>query len=983
MKAKRKIAKLNSSMKIAALLLIILSNDIGLNPGPVHDESCSMCNSLINNEENSMKCETCFISCHLVCSQTRNNLNAKDVRNKSFEWICPNPLCKPNYQAATNQEEQISINRYTVLSKTDAHKHQAKSPSQHIKNKNSKNNENKQTPRRNKGCYKSREEQINSNLLTELTNISTKDYVGKDLCRSCSKEVTAKQQAVLCDHCEMWIHRSCSDMSAKIYNLLKKRTIFAWICNKCRKDDTIIKEKADKSMLSREQMPEPLENIKKSSKELLIIHINCRSLVNKEEELQQIIDELYPDIICLTETWFDASVPINAFVPENYSIIRKDREETFKQQYGRNCGGGVAVLYKKHIKVEKKPYLTHKVEEILWVQVKTKHSFMLGTIYRAEYTDILKNECNESILEENIRKAAEITNNIIVTGDFNVDLSNPSSKDTQILTECYESYNLEQHILKPTRIDKTSFKPTIIDHVWASSDSNLINATGTFDGISDHMGIYMKLNQTTPDIPDSKITFRNYKKYDADQFCSEVAVNLELSNVEEHLNNDDINLATDDLIKTIQETAQKHAPVVEIKTKNRKKSIPWFTDELRSMIRNKNDLIKDYFTTGFQSYKERIKIICNNINYLKRDLKKTYINDKLDKANGDSKEVWKIYNEATKRTTVKETIEPDMMNQQKADKFNIFFATIGLEIQKKLNQTNQPTCDPESHLADPEASNPNYLKFNFKMETVSSIEKLIDNIRIDVAVGEDMVGAKLIKDMKSTISPILTKIVNKGYQTNSFPNIMKKAAIKPIHKKGDIDEISNYRPISILPTLSKIFEKAAANQMVFYLEKNKLLNPNQHAYRMLHSTITCLIEMLTYVYNLIDKKKCTAIISLDLSKAFDSIDHQLLLKKLTKMGLSDNAVRWIKSYLTTRKQITKFKNFRSKEEIAHSGIPQGSIVGPLLFLCYTNDFHEELTSECRTFAYADDTQLVIEATNLKQLQKKSYHLRKNGTKITV
>ena len=257
------------------------------------------------------------------------------------------------------------------------------------------------------------------------------------------------------------------------------------------------------------------------------------------------------------------------------------------------------------------------------------------------------------------------------------------------------------------------------------------------------------------------------------------------------------------------------------------------------------------------------------------------------------------------------------------------------------------------------------------METVSSIEKLIDNIRIDVAVGEDMIGAKLIKDMKSTISPILTKIVNKGYQTNSFPNIMKKAAIKPIHKKGDIDEISNYRPISILPTLSKIFEKAALNQMVFYLEKNKLLNPNQHAYRMLHSTITCLIEMLTYVYNLIDKKKCTAIISLDLSKAFDCIDHQLLLKKLTKMGLSDNAVRWIKSYLTTRKQITKFKNFRSKEEIAHSGIPQGSIVGPLLFLCYTNDFHEELTSECRTFAYADDTQLVIEATNLKQLQKKA------------
>ena len=209
--------------------------------------------------------------------------------------------------------------------------------------------------------------------------------------------------------------------------------------------------------------------------------------------------------------------------------------------------------------------------------------------------------------------------------------------------------------------------------------------------------------------------------------------------------------------------------------------------------------------------------MCNNINYQKRELKKEYINDQLDKANGNSKEVWKVYNETTKRTKSKETIEPDLMSQEKADKFNRFFATIGLDIQKKLQSQNQPTTDPED-TDNSETSNPNQPHFQFKNETISDIEKLIDNIRNYVAIGEDMIGAKLIKDMKKTISKILSKIINKGYETNTFPDSMKKAAIKPIHKKGNIDEISNYRPISILPTLSKIFEKAAANQIVSYLD---------------------------------------------------------------------------------------------------------------------------------------------------------------------
>ena len=234
---------------------------------------------------------------------------------------------------------------------------------------------------------------------------------------------------------------------------------------------------------------------------------------------------------------------------------------------------------KKHLKVEMKPYLTDKVEEILWVQVKTKQSFMLGTIYRTEYTDILHNDKNESTLEENIRKVSEITNNIIVTGDLNVDMLNNDSKDTQALKDSFESYSLTQHITKATRVNMKTMKPTIIDHVWASPDTNLI--------ISDHMGIYMKLNQNTPAIPDSKIIFRNYKNYNPEEFCQELAANIESSPIEEHLNNNDVNLATEELVKTIQESAQNHAPIVEVSNKgNKRKSTPWFTEELKDMIRS-------------------------------------------------------------------------------------------------------------------------------------------------------------------------------------------------------------------------------------------------------------------------------------------------------------------------------------------------------------------------------------------------------------
>ena len=977
---KLKVSKQDKHLKTPAhlisviTLLILLANDVPSNPGPQppnptedSDKHCNMCKKPVRIVD-ALKCDTCNQWSHLTCTGSGNN-----SLQKSFEWICLNSTCSPNHVEAatitTGENQLISPNRYRLIERDE---------------KENLNTLRQRSPKRkrSKVTYMENETLI---LLNELPQILSEDYVGKDLCRSCHKEVKQSQQAICCDTCQQWIHRSCSDMNGRRYNECRKLTHFQWTCNKCRCDEVEITDKVNLAALKPSQLPEELSGIKSSKKELVIIHLNCRSILNKPEELDHIIQETDADVIALTETWMDSSVPQQAYIPEGYCIIRKDRSQNFKQKYGKNGGGGIAILHKEQIKVERKKYLTDDTEEILWVQIKMKESFMLGVIYRSEYTDVIKETEGESKLEENIRKATEISNNLIVTGDFNIDMSDKESKDTQTLTNLYNSYGLQQYIKKPTRIDKRYNKPTIIDHVWASKDQNMIHQAGTFHGISDHMGIYVKLNKLRPPVEKKTRKIRDYRKYDPDAFNNSLKQNLNMSSVEENLNQHDVNSAMESLIKEIQKTADDHAPLRDVNINSKNKPLPWFTGKLRAMIKCKNELLSDLYCHGIQSYKPRISALSNKITQMKRNLKRNFINEKLDEAVGDSKKCWKLLSYITNRKKNKTTTEPEMMTQEKADKCNKFFTTIGTKIQEELKPRPDEAVRRKSIRKSRSKSRrksrsksrskstsleENLATFQFSEENPTNVEKLIDNIKIDVATGEDNIGAKLIKDGKNAIAPLLTKIINKCYQLNTFPECMKKAIIIPIHKKENPDEISNYRPISILPTLSKILERSAVNQLTDYLENNNLISPNQHAYRKRHSTVTCLTEVINHVYNLLENKKHTAIASLDLSKAFDSIDHKLILKKLTNLGLKTEAVLYIKSYLANRKQVTKFQNFTSKEEIVQSGIPQGSILGPLLFLCFTNDLARVFENECKMVAYADDTQLIIEADNITQLKKK-------------
>ena len=213
----------------------------------------------------------------------------------------------------------------------------------------------------------------------------------------------------------------------------------------------------------------------------------------------------------------------------------------------------------------------------------------------------------------------------------------------------------------------------------------------------------------------------------------------------------------------------------------------------------------------------------------------------------------------------------------------------------------------------------------------------------------------------------LTKLINKVIRSKSFPIEWKTAIVTPIFKKGNRTDQGNYRPVSILPIVSKIAEKAVALQLKQHLEDYSLINRSQHGFRTGHSTATCLLEMTENIYKGIDEGKMTGVASLDLSKAFDTIDHNILLVKLVKYIGKGQALELISDYIKNRRQIVKIGNCTSSVKELLYGVPQGSVLGPILFLLYINDI-TSVVEHCRTTMYADDTSIYYTSYHASNVQ---------------
>ena len=341
---------------------------------------------------------------------------------------------------------------------------------------------------------------------------------------------------------------------------------------------------------------------------------------------------------------------------------------------------------------------------------------------------------------------------------------------------------------------------------------------------------------------------------------------------------------------------------------------------------------------------------------LLRITKKIYFNEKLECAKGNMKQTWSTLRNALNINTIKEKL-PDYFNiennkitdkQTIANHFNTYFSNIGKDIS---NNVPISEFDYLHYMKTPT------YKHNMFLDPVNPLDiiETTSKLKAKTSQGHDQISCKLMKDTIAHIALPLSHIINQSLSTGTVPKQMKIAKVIPIFKSGDKYTFNNYRPISILPAFSKILEQIMATKLLRYFDKYNLVYKHQYGFRPKHSTMHPIIQLLNQITNENDKasKNLTLSVFIDLSKAFDNINHDILLKKLNNLGIRGIANLWFKSYLSDRNQYMVINDVTSSMEKIACGVPQGSILGPILFLIYVNDISN--SCELNILSFADDT----------------------------
>lgn len=679
------------------------------------------------------------------------------------------------------------------------------------------------------------------------------------------------------------------------------------------------------------------------------LHLNIRSLPKHYIDFMNYLTSIphHFSVIALTETWL---------TQENESFYSINSYNSVHSHRNNRVGGGVSLFIDENIQFILRADLDSKFSEIdiesVFIEIPSwslfsKRSIIIASVYRPPDNNIYSfSEALAGILQQ-ITKEGKIC---YLHGDFNINLlhsvMNPIT--TNIINMLY-SFSFSILIDKPSRVTSTS--QTLIDNIFTNSFDLTIHSGLLYTDISDHLPIFQITLIEADNSPSPLVQYRIFNQKNKLRFVSLIS-QLSWQNVYEA---PDAETSYHNFIQSIRTVFINCFPLIRQNKKSLDMGNSWFTKELKKISIKKNKLYRKYLNNQSTENLIKYKTFKNKFTHMVRKAKKEYYSRKITESTNNIKSTWLILNQLLNRKKKTSPLPSQFVHSNSvlndpfdiSCHFNTFFSNLGPSLSSKIKDSSTSPMDylSGSHTIINQFSPPN------EAEITDIITELKNS-----AAGEDELSASLIKDIQSSIVKPLTSICEKSINQGIVPSGMKIAKIIPLYKSGDTSSFINYRPISVLPVFSKVLEKVIYKRMYSHLESQNIFYKHQYGFRKKHSSYMALMQLIDHVLTAKDKGEYSLGIFLDLSKAFDTVNYNILLKKLEHYGFHGNTLKWLHSYVHNRQQYVSVNGTVSHKTSVITGVPQGSILGPLLFLIYMND----LPSACPKLLpilFADDTSL--------------------------
>ena len=658
------------------------------------------------------------------------------------------------------------------------------------------------------------------------------------------------------------------------------------------------------------------------------LYTNAQGLYSKLPELRHRQQTAPSDIIAITETWLSDDILDSEIEVNSMSLIRRDRPTR---------GGGVAIYHRKSLKCEvvTAPHLSLTDALVCKLQLSGRDTCLLVVIYRPPNSS----QENDEKLISLLKAATSMKySHYLIMGDFNL----PSMHSASVSGPPFKSQLLDHisiaplynHVTQPTRY-RGSNKPSVLDLVLTNED--LMVESMVYDpplGNSDHIVLtfdYICYNCVHEPL---QSVHRTATDYDLLQSIAEG----------EDWNFQAINSCQDAWISIkdkITELVNKSSHILPKKPAARVNH--WIRSRTRKWITKKNEVwrlhVREPSDRTWLDYKE----LRNYCTALIRADKSKWQFSMVQKFKNDRKLLYKSVNDVRK---VKHGIPPLMSESGLTDSPKETADAL-------IRQFNSVTtfCSGATYVSNPIGM----AGLSQIVFTPSTVARKLSTLRQNTAPGIDGLRPKVIRAIALSLSIPLSVLFQHSFDSSTFPNDWKQGVITPIYKGGRRSDPANYRPITLLPIISKVMESIVADEMTRYFEEMNILSGAQHGFRRRRSCLTNLLLVRDCWTKEVDNGHQVDVIYLDFSKAFDRVQHPVLLQKLSDLGIGGSLLRWIEYYLQERTSTVKISGVHSDSLPVSSGVPQGSVLGPLLFLIHINDLPSHVKSKITIFA--DDAKI--------------------------